>query len=410
MSRRVCITGTGIVSALGLGVDATLHSLLNGTDHIGPSRFIGSGSKIPAGEVPLSNAELAQMLNTGYPADSLRTALLGIMAAREAVTSAGLDEAMLRETAFVNGTTVGGMDKTEKLFGDILRGDASAADCAELRHNDCGYCTRIIADSVGKFAIVTTVSTACSSGANAIIMGANLIKAGLADYALVGGAEALTKFHINGFNSLMILDSTKCRPFDISHSGINLGEGAAYLVIESEENAIRRGAKIQGVLSGYANACDAFHQTASSADGEGAFLAMTNALKSASLAPSEIDYINSHGTGTPNNDETEMAAMKRIWRSGLPFFSSTKSVTGHTTSASGAIEAVICLLALNNGFVPANKGCIESIDVNRPVTESIRNISLRHVLNNSFGFGGNDSSLVFSQYSAYVEDYDPQEK
>ena len=171
-------------------------------------------------------------------------------------------------------------------------------------------------------------------------------------------------------------------------------------MIESESSAKKRNAGIWGELKGYANTCDAFHQTATSENGEGAYLAMRKAMDMARLSPADIDYINSHGTGTPNNDECELAAMVRIWGSHLPGFSSTKSFTGHTTSASGSIEAVICLLAISRKFLPKNIGFTNPIRPGaNPVIETCSGVEVRNVINNSFGFGGNDSSLIFSRYS-----------
>lgn len=225
-----------------------------------------------------------------------------------------------------------------------------------------------------------------------------MIKAGLVDIAVVGGSEALSKFHLNGFNTLMILDGERCRPFDKDRAGINLGEGAAYLVIESESSAKARGAEILGELSGYANTCDAYHQTASSDNGDGAYLSMTKALAMAGLQPDEIDYVNAHGTGTPNNDITELAAMRRVFGDKLPKFSSTKAFTGHTTSASGSIESVICLLAINRGFIPVNLGFKNEIDNDaKPVDKTII-AEVDHVVDNAFGFGGNDTTLIFSKH------------
>lgn len=396
------VTGAGIISAIGNGVKATTDSLLRGESGIAPITHLATEhNMLPVGEVKMSNAEMSQMLDLSYPENELRTVMLGIIAAREAISSAGLTTRDLRTAAFINGTTVGGMDKTERHFKSVFDVNAATEDSIELKYNDCGYSTALIADNVGRFQLVTTTSTACSSAANAIIFGANLIKAGIVDIAVVGGAEALTKFHLNGFNSLMILDPDRCRPFDIDRAGINLGEGAAYLVIESEESAHRRGVKAMARLSGYANTCDAFHQTATSDNGEGAYLAMSKALEMAGLKPEDIDYINAHGTGTPNNDECELAAMQRIWGVNLPKFSSTKSFTGHTTSASGSIEAVISIIGLQQGFIPPNIGFRNPIKEGAsPVVELFLHQDIRNVINNSFGFGGNDTSLIFSKTDA----------
>ena len=319
-----------------------------------------------------------------------RTTLFGIMAVKEAMEEAGVKG--LERSALISGTTVGGMDVTERHY---LQGD----DRSLFRLHDCGSCTDAIADFFGGFSLVTTTSTACSSAANSIMFGADLIKNGRCEVAVAGGAECLTRYHLNGFNSLKILDSEPCRPFDATRNGLNLGEGAGFVVLESEEHALKRGAHPLGVLDGYGNACDAFHQTASSDDGEGAFLAMYKALNMSGLGPSDIDYVNAHGTATPNNDASESRAMFRLFGDSIPPVSSTKAFTGHTTSAAGSIEAVICLLAIKHGFIPANLNWKEAFEGGViPESEGREGIALNHVLCNSFGFGGNDSSLLISRY------------
>lgn len=396
---KIFVTGTGIISALGTGTGATLQSLLSGESGIDVIRHLSTGHKeFPAGEVALPNEDIARMLGVGYPENGLRTVLLGITAAREAVSSASLADTDLADAAFVSGTTVGGMDKTEKYFKSAFDAESKTEDSLELKYNDCGYSSGMIADNTGPFSMVTTTSTACSSAANAIIFGANLIKSGVTDIVVAGGAEALTKFHLNGFNTLMILDKDTCRPFDRNRAGINLGEGAAYIVLESEESVKRRNVRPVAELSGYANTCDAFHQTATSENGEGAYLAMRKAMDMARLSPCDIDYVNAHGTGTPNNDASELAAMERIWGTQIPAFSSTKAFTGHTTSASGSIETVICLLALQHGFLPPNLGWSTPINEGGiPITGTDNQRDIKNIINNSFGFGGNDSALIFSK-------------
>lgn len=236
-----------------------------------------------------------------------------------------------------------------------------------------------------------TVSTACSSALNSIMVGAEMLKRSEADIVIAGGSEALSRFHLNGFNSLMILDSVRCRPFDAERAGLNLGEGAAFVVLQKDA------AKPLAYVAGYGNRCDAFHQTASSEDGEGAFLAMTEALSSAGLSASDIDYVNAHGTGTRNNDLSESRALARVFADRIPPVSGTKGFTGHTTSASGAIETVICLLAMQNGFIPANLGWTSAAEDLIIPSAGAENVRLDNVMCNSFGFGGNDSSLVLSR-------------
>ena len=394
MIDPIYITGTGVVSAIGIGKAATLEALLNNRSGVGPLKYLKTEHKeFPVGEVKLTDAEMRERLGIAQDAVTTRTALMGMLALGEALDEARLTPDMLPKVGFISGTTVGGMDMSEQFYLDYLSGDAHKEYIAVY---DCGSCSEMTAGHFGKFAFATTLATACSSAANAVIQGANMIRCGKADIVVVGGSECITKFHLNGFNSLMILDTEPCRPFDATRHGLNLGEGAAYLVLESAESAKKRGIKPQALLSGYGNACDAFHQTASSPDGEGAYRAMKEALALAGLQPSDIDYINAHGTGTPNNDVSESQAMMRLFGQ-VPPMSSTKPFTGHTTSASGSIEAVFCILALQQGFLPVNLNWSQPMDNGIVPVAKPEKKTLHHVLCNAFGFGGNDSSLLLSR-------------
>ncbi len=401
---NIAITGEGIVSAIGLNKQEVLQSLLDKKTGIGEMKHLQSvHHELPVGEVDLSNDQMKEML--GIPCGNMmsRTALLGMLAIRQALEDAGIDEEKQKNTlstgkkpriVLVSGTTVGGMDMTELCFD--LPEEERSLDF--LKHHDCGSSTQLMADHFGIFCETTTLSTACSSAANAIMLGARLLKAGQADIVVAGGTEALSRFHLNGFNSLMILDHEQCRPFDATRAGLNLGEGAAFVVLESEETAQRRGAATHAYLTGYGNACDAYHQTASSEDGEGAYLAMKEALETAHLQPTDIQYVNAHGTGTPNNDQSESVSLKRIFGENMPLVSSTKSFTGHTTSASGSIETVICMLAMQHHFVPASLGWKNQMENGITPTTGRSDIQLEHVMCNSFGFGGNDSALIISAH------------
>ena len=404
---RIAITGIGVVSAIGMNCAETLQSLLDERSGIGTMHILGScHTELPVGEVPLSDAQLKQL--AGIPADEPmpRTSLLGIIAAREALQQAfgspssafDFRPSTFDSIAFISGTTVGGMDLTEQHWQDYHEGKAT--ECIPL--HEAGESTNAIARhlafnfQLSTFNIIATPSTACSSALNAIMLGANLLRTGQTKAALVGGAESLSLFHLNGFNTLMILDHEPCRPFDASRNGLNLGEGAGYLLLENEEDAIARGATILGYIGGYANTCDAYHQTASSDNGEGAYLAMSKALNMAGLQPADIDYVNAHGTATPNNDLSESAALRRVFGDKMPAVSSTKAFTGHTTSASGGIEAVICALAIQHGFIPANLNWSHTAEgLIQPVIHTGHR-QLSHVLCNAFGFGGNESSLIIS--------------
>ena len=397
----ILITGSGVVSAVGTGKAETLEALLNCRSGVGPLKYLKTEHKeFPVGEVKMTDAEMRERLGLPQDAITTRTALMGMIALGEALEDAHLTPDILPKVGFISGTTVGGMDMSEQFFLDFVEGEGHKEYIAV---HDCGNCSEMTAAHYGKFAFETTLSTACSSAANAIILGANMIRCGEADIVVVGGSECITKFHLNGFNSLMILDTEPCRPFDATRHGLNLGEGAAYLVLESEESAKQRGVKAQAVLSGYGNACDAFHQTASSPDGEGAYRAMKEALELSGLSLSDIDYINAHGTGTSNNDVSESQAMMRLFGDHVPPMSSTKPFTGHTTSASGSIEAVFCILALQHGFLPVNLNWAHPMeDGITPVSQPTKK-TLHHILCNAFGFGGNDSSLLLSKYEKQDE-------
>lgn len=395
MDKNIVITGEGIISAIGNDKAAVLQSLLDGRSGIVEMKHLHSSHhELPVGEVQLSNDEMKAMLALPIEEQTSRTSLMGMLAVRQALAEAQLPETAPknRRVVLISGTTVGGMDITEQYYDSFDTSDEHL-DC--LKKHDCGSSTEEIAAMFG-ISECTTISTACSSAANALILGANLLKTGQADLVIAGGSEALTRFHLNGFNSLMILDHEPCRPFDAQRAGLNLGEGAAFVVMETEASARERGADIHAWLTGYGNACDAFHQTASSDNGEGAYRAMTEALEMAQLKPEDIDYVNAHGTGTPNNDLSESAALKRVFAEKMPLISSTKAFTGHTTSASGSIETVICLLAMQHHFVPANLRWEHQIPDGITPTTGVKDVTLKHVVCNAFGFGGNDSSLILS--------------
>lgn len=390
MDANICITGLGIICSIGNDVPSVLDALKHQRLGIRPLEYLESKHKeLPVGEVQLSNGQMIQMLGIEGDAPMSRTSLMGAIAIKEALRQAGVQNVGGKRVTLISGTTVGGMDLTEKYF-ERMKSDDSLLYLPQS--NDCGKSTVEMAELAGLEGVETcTISTACSSALNSIILGAELLKRGEADIVIAGGSEALSKFHLNGFNTLMILDKETCRPFDDTRAGLNLGEGAAFVVLE------RDAANPLAYVAGYGNRCDAFHQTASSEDGEGAYLAMTEALEMAGLKGEDIQYVNAHGTGTPNNDISESKALLRVFGDKMPMVSSTKMFTGHTTSASGSIETVMCVLAMQNDFVPGNIGWKNPIPGGVIPTLGAEGVKLDNVVCNSFGFGGNDSSIVISK-------------
>jgi len=385
-----------MISAIGNNVSESFLSLSQSKTGIGKINHLTTRYKdeFLAGEIKLSNADLVDLVKDNNPALN-RNSYIAMLAAKEAVINSGIDTNDGLRTGVISSTTVAGMGKTELYYKELFEKDDHLD---VLDTHDCGDSTERIADYLGNVDYVTTISTACSSAANAIMLGCRMIKHGQLDRVVVGGVDALSKFTFNGFNTLMILDREWCKPFDENRKGLNLGEAAAFLVIEGENALNLRKGKALAEVVGYANANDAYHQTASSPEGYGATLAITQALAMSGLAPSQIDYINMHGTGTPNNDLSESMATKAVFGDNVPKFSSTKAFTGHTLAAAASIEAVISVLSLQNSMIFPNLNFTTPIaDMNLIPETQLVNTPLNTILSNSFGFGGNCSSLIFKK-------------
>ncbi len=396
----VAIAGTGVISAIGRNVTECLGSFEKGAAGMDTITYLDTvhRGQLPVAEVKADNETLARW--AGVETSVSRTALLSLIAAREALERAAIPHRVRWRTGFISANTVGGMDRTENFYASFLD-NPRYGRLRDVVLHECGSVTEWVADRLGITHFHSTISTACSSSANAISFGARMIRNGLLDIVVAGGTDALTRFTLNGFNSLMILDSRFCKPFDNDRLGLNLGEGAGYVVLVSDAVAATLSSPPGCVLSGFANANDAYHQTASSPDGRGSWLAMKGALQRAGLEPADISYINLHGTGTQNNDLAEGTAIRRLFDPVYPAMSSTKSFTGHTLGASGGIEAVFSVLAVLNGLIYPNlrfETPMTELPFT-PTTEFLKGQPLRNVLSNSFGFGGNCTSLIFSKQS-----------
>jgi 3-oxoacyl-[acyl-carrier-protein] synthase-1 len=398
MSATVFVAGIGVISGIGNNTSECLNALEKGETGIGKITYLQTNHRglLPAGEVKLSNNELAVL--SGFSPSVNRTAMLSMIAAKEALDNSGIKDIPGLRTGFVSASTAGGMDKTENFFTNFLT-DRSKGKLRDVIYHECGSITAIVAEKLGIRNHVSTISTACSSSANAIMYGARLIKHNILDAVIAGGTDALTRFSLNGFNTLMILDEQYCQPFDENRRGLNLGEGAGYVLLTSERIASLLKKDPYCSISGYCNANDAYHQTASSPDGDGPYQAMTRALKMSGLRPRDIGYINLHGTGTQNNDNSEGAAIERLFHPHYPKMSSTKSFTGHTLGASAGIEAVFSALAVQKGIVYPNLRLQTPMKAFSfvPETTFSKYPELKNVLSNSVGFGGNCSSLIFSK-------------
>ena len=397
MFTPIHVVGAGVICSLGSTYQQCFERLKTGTHGITPLSTIDSiyHGVLPVGEIKQSNEALASAI--GARVVGPRTALIGLHAAQEAWHNAGVQDPSRWRVGLISGTTVGGMDRTEQFFPTFLS-DNTTGHLRDVIHHGCGDVTDFIAEHLPVEDFVSTINTACSSSVNSILYASKLIRHNQLDIVIAGGTDALTRFTINGFKSLMILDDNLCRPFDASRQGLNLGEGAGFVVLVSDRVLQEEKLKSKAIVAGGANTSDAFHQTASSPDGRGSFAAMKNALVASGLSTTDIDYINLHGTGTLNNDLSEGTAITNLFAENLPAFSSTKSFTGHTLGACGGIEAVFSIMALEHQCV------FPSLRFNDAMPEialipqlTFQHREVDHVMSNSFGFGGNCSSIIFSK-------------
>lgn len=402
--RRVVITGAGSINALGAGVPTFADGLRAARCGIGPlTGFDCSGYRTSCA------AQVHELAPPAWLPRSLarrasRSDLFALIAAREALAGAGLwgemaaaTDARLDDVGVVLGATTGGMHSAEEYYRRAVM-QLSPQRHVPMLTLPVSSSADVLASLFGCRGPRLAVSTACSSGGNALGIAADWIRAGRAEVVLSGGTDSLCRMTFSGFNALQALDSVPCRPFDRQRAGLSLGEGAALLVLEECEHAQARGATILAELLGYGISADAHHIAQPRPDAAGALLAMQRALHDSGVAAEEIDYVNAHGTATPLNDVLETRALKALFGKrayDIPI-SSTKSMVGHCLAAAGAIEALACVLALQGGFVPAT-ATLEHPDPECDldyVPKTSRTQAVHTVLSNSYGFGGNNTSIV----------------
>lgn len=399
-SIRIAVTGAGIVCSIGRNKDEVWRSICESRGGIGLlTRF--PGETFPTSLAAEADNDLGPILPIGRrDARRLsRTDLLAAIAAREALDQAGRGATgalPLSRTIVSTGTSTGGLLEGEEFyFCRLVRGRRRAPASAVLQQPTSGP-SDAVARLFGFGGGVISNATACASGSAAIGLAADYLRSGHTDAALAGGSDALCRLTYSGFNVLQAVDPSPCTPFAASRQGITLGEGAAYLVLERWDDALARGATILAELCGYGASCDAHHPTAPAEDGRGARAAMCEALATNIAGQDDIDYINAHGTGTLLNDSAETKAILAAVGARVPV-SSTKSFFGHTLGASGALEAVISVLALQHQLAPP------TLRLDHPaedctldyIPHTPRQLAMTNVLSNTFGFGGSNVSLLF---------------
>jgi 3-oxoacyl-[acyl-carrier-protein] synthase II len=396
----LAVTGLGIVCSVGRNRSEVWRAIVDSRDGIGRlTRFPGETFPTDiAAEVDWT-LEPSMAIDRRELKRLSRTDRLAVVAAAEAILQANSDASerlSLDATAVSTGSSTGGLLEGEAYyFSRLIRGRDRTPTSQVIQQPTSGP-----SDAVARlFALgggVFSNATACASGGAAIGLGADVLRSGRAEAVLAGGSDALCRLTYSGFNVLQAVDSSPCAPFSADRKGITLGEGAAYLLLERMDDARRRGATVLAELAGYGASCDAHHPTAPIEDGRGAQAAMRQALAEGGAVPADIDYINAHGTGTLLNDSAESRAIVSAVGASVPV-SSTKSFFGHTLGASGAVEAVITVLALMNGVAPP------TLRLNRTAEDCLldyiphqaRAIDMRAALSNTFGFGGSNVSLLF---------------
>ncbi|MBI2929034.1 MAG: beta-ketoacyl-[acyl-carrier-protein] synthase family protein [Verrucomicrobia bacterium] len=400
---RVVITGAGILTALGLGWQANADGFRTGRVAFRPvTLFDVSRQRVKlAAEVDLP-AELPETRLSRRHLQRLdRAAKLLLLAAHEAWEQAGWVPSS--DFPVVLGTTSGGMTLGQDYFRQAIQTPRTQRhQPSRVLHYEVQQQGLDLAAAFGFHGPVTTIANACASGANALGHAWELLRRGHAERALTGGYDALCQLVFAGFDSLQALSPTQCRPFDAQRDGLGLGEGAAILTLETLPHAQRRGAPILGEIVGYGAATDGHHLTQPHPQGDAAFAAMTAACASAGVSPEQIDYVNAHGTGTPLNDSAEAAAVTR-WagaRAATLPVSSTKSSIGHLLGAAGAVETLVCLMALRGQWLPPTS-TLRTPDpaCAFPVVRAPTDAHLEYALTNSFGFGGANATLILRRWS-----------
>ena len=398
-SQRVVVTGVGIITSIGLSCSEFETGLFEGRCGIGPiTLFDTSGFTAGVGG-QVRHDNLATAFNPREIKRISRCDLLGLIAAREALTSSGvdLDLADRERIGVVLGGGAGGMLEWERYRRRRWSGSKRNISSKLLSASPCTL-TDLIAGHYGLLGTRATITTACSSSATSIGYGFDLIRSGDQQMVITGGSESLSELTFAGFNALRVMSSEACRPFDRNRKGLSLGEGAAILVLEALDHAMARGANVLAEVLGYAINSDAYHMTSPDPEAKGMQRVMIQALARSKVTPEQIDYVNAHGTGTQINDATETAAIKSVLGRDLAV-SSTKSMVGHCLGAAGAIETVATVLALIRQMAPPTIHLEEAdpdCDLDY-VPGCARSQAMRYALSNSFAFGGNNTSLVLGR-------------
>lgn len=403
--RRIVITGLGTINAVAHNIPDFVSALLTGVCGIGPLDLFDTGGFRCHNGGQINNFSPRNHIPRHFSLKrTSRADMLSFAATLEALTDAELyplPQQLAEETGTVIGGGSGGLLEAEFFYRDLLKRNGKHARFSKLSTVYCASSADRIASNLNLSGPKATFMTACSAGGTALGYARDLIQNGQAKMVIAGGVEPMCRITYAAFNALKSLDPGVCHPFDKDRAGLSLGEAAAILILEPLESALARGAKIHGEILGYGVTCDSFHMTAPDENASGAVRSMQAALVDSGLTSEDVDYINAHGTATPVNDAMETQAIKEVFGKraySIPV-SSTKAMTAHTLGAAGALEGIVSVLALENGFIPPTINFRDpdpACDLDY-VTKGARKADLRVVLSNSFAFGGNNTTVIFGK-------------
>ncbi len=400
--RRVVVTGLGVVSSLGVGTAAFWSDLLEGRHGFKPVQsFDASAYRVRVG------AEIQGFRFEAYESEIApprgRAAQFAVLAAKQALADGGLlDSREAHRAGVVMGTTSGEPNLVERYNDAML---AETPELVDGSFMDAYPCNRLPEEVAQRFLLTGTapvmIPAACAAGNYAIAHAADLLRSGQVDYMLAGGSDAFSRITYTGFHRLGAIAPDLCRPFDRNRQGMIPGEGAAFLLLEDEQRARKRGAHIYAELAGYGLSCDAYHMTGGHPEAHGAVAAMARALAEAGIEASAVDYVSAHGTGTPSNDRNEVHAVERVFGADTRVpLSSIKSMLGHTMGAASAIEALVCALAVERNLIPPtihfeapDPGC--TLDF---VPGAARQHRVEVAMSNAYAFGGANASIILKKY------------
>ncbi len=403
--RRVVITGIGVISSIGTGKEDFMEGILSGKDGKKDIPYFNTEKyTLKRANIVEGFHETQYCMKNGNTEKEAAN-VYALYASKQAMEDAGLSSASYANDrkGVAVATSLGSIGGKANIHQQILDGKSYQDVDFSAAFECCSTPSGVISKEFECYGPNISVSTACAAGTNSIGCGYDMIKNDTCDMVIAGGSDPFEQMSFSGFLSLKTITQNELTPFDLNRSGIDIGEGAAVVILEELESALKRGANIYAEVLGYGLSNDAYHATSPDPNGGGARLAMSMAMKEAGINLADVNYINAHGTGTKINDKMETGAIAELFGAHASdiMISSTKSMHGHMLGATGSIEAIVCALAIKEGFVPATtktkelmKEC-ENLDI---VLGTYRKEQIQYAVSNSFGFAGNSSSIVIGRY------------